>query len=709
LLTDPYFLPGNMSQKIVKRRSNRGNMIVLVAAVIVGIIVTLMAFGFNYVRMLSGHQGQDTAIQAAALTAASDISRIVINSPEFGFVSFSDGAPIGSGTTITDKWETPIRSVNTLIGTARLEYIIGQALGDSTMQSMANLDCNTITNTVVPELNKAINSAIVPGGTAQDLNNNTITPYADAELAFEQNLKRTGGGASCDYVSGSLILTMGVLTAGNGIATNIPVPHSSDNTYAAPTISPQMNGNYVSETDMQIGTSAHFTFGSIGSSVRLVEQSNFTGDNGLPVQIPAIVKAEANEVVSDNQKANNMIHAVACAAPASVYDPRPAPGALSFSFPDGPIPEIQSPKDMTTNSNISALMVDTTNNSPKAITPFANLQTPGPGDYPLNPGSQMNGMAWPLGSATPTMSQVWMVSFYDWVRRGGVKADIGAVCDAFTTKFNPLSTGTKHWITYTSEPVTQPEDITLTAPGQPIPQGIMYIYKFNSTGGVVNSSKPISPMPYNVLAEKQMYAEGLKAITSSIGTFFYPSTQYVGGTLAHKVDIKGAILTGVWMNFTNLYDIYVRDECRNYGPTNGGIHGGEPLDDPAVALLPGRSHLNLCLSGKSGVATARDCGGGGTGAHPGGGPPTGGLGSGAIPLISTQSDFAEPLPGAPSLPAAYSQSTMYDQYSVGPGSQRPTYTTNGSSIEVRFRRQIWVQKDTAYGTPPSDTGYLFFP
>ena len=82
--------PNSKSFKAPRHRSPNGNMLVLIAAITVGLIVALIFFCLNYARLLGSNSEQKKAIEAAALAAASDLSAIVIPTVEFGYVSLSD-------------------------------------------------------------------------------------------------------------------------------------------------------------------------------------------------------------------------------------------------------------------------------------------------------------------------------------------------------------------------------------------------------------------------------------------------------------------------------------------------------------------------------------------------------------------------------------------------------------------------------------------
>lgn len=66
-------------------RPNRGNTLAMVAAVtVIGLLVII--FALLYMNMVRSGTEHKTAIEAAAIAAAKDISRIVIDSPECGLV-----------------------------------------------------------------------------------------------------------------------------------------------------------------------------------------------------------------------------------------------------------------------------------------------------------------------------------------------------------------------------------------------------------------------------------------------------------------------------------------------------------------------------------------------------------------------------------------------------------------------------------------------
>ena len=199
-------------------RARRGNMLILIIAFIF-IIVLMGLVALNYVRLIGTTSEQRTATEAAAIAAARDLSTIVVNTAECGYVSLSDYAPSGSGTTAGDGFPTPVRGINTIIGTARLDLIIGDLLGQQTLKDFAIKDMQDAL-VAKDQLINALWDSIAPGGTGTDKDGNSVTPYTSAENAYKDNQIRLTGSSS--YVPGSLLLSLGCITG--GLATAVPVP-----------------------------------------------------------------------------------------------------------------------------------------------------------------------------------------------------------------------------------------------------------------------------------------------------------------------------------------------------------------------------------------------------------------------------------------------------------------------------------------------------
>ena len=521
-------------------RARRGNMLILIIAFIF-IIVLMGLVALNYVRLIGTTSEQRTATEAAAIAAARDLSTIVVNTAECGYVSLSDYAPSGSGTTAGDGFPTPVRGINTIIGTARLDLIIGDLLGQQTLKDFAIKDMQDAL-VAKDQLINALWDSIAPGGTGTDKDGNSVTPYTSAENAYKDNQIRLTGSSS--YVPGSLLLSLGCITG--GLATAVPVPKPAAS--APVSSSQQVSGFYRSYVNIPYD-GVDFVFGGIGPNIKIVDHRKWVDTiPGLPYQIPTIVKAEAiQQITSTSANADFVVSSAACAQPASLHDPLPQPGALSISFPDGAVPEIAKPSDIYTNSNLQAGIVD--------------LLTAKNGDYPSDTGSSMTPMGWPVATAMNT-SNVWLGALHDWMRRAGTKADIASLINMQSTVLDMPSPTTASWI---APVVHGGPRVNLGT----VPAGIIHVFKFDADGVVTYQSRLLTPYPLYVSSHEQMYGETMQAIPNSA----VPTQVNTVPLATGDKDIT----------LLKIFDVYIRDEVRNPGTIRGGEHAGEPLAKPLVS------------------------------------------------------------------------------------------------------------------------------
>lgn len=620
--------------RLSPRARQNGNMIVLVVAILAGLVVTIILFMLGYIRILGSHNEQRTAIESAALAAAKDLGRIVVEDPNFGFISLSDAAPVGTNTTAGDRFYLPVHGINTLLGTIRLDLIVADQLNDPIMKEFIDRDYENAMqakNRLVAALESAVSG--VGGGSGsepKDKDGNLVDPYDTAVKAYKTNVIRQTGNSK--FVEGSLKLSLGCIVGGG--TTNIPLPKPQTLSSVGPD---QRIGNfYRSYVNTPYGDK-DFVFAGIAEGATIVDNNKFAKTiDTLPYFIPSIVRAEADQMVSTTDGTNihkGVQHAAACAQPFNVYDPKPAPGILSLSFPDGRPPEIASLGNMW--------------NEPQLMSPSkgTDVLTPLGGDYPggggilaPNPWGASGGGA----SGTTPVTVIWSSSFYDWLRRGGTKVDINSLKAAVASPFLGAI---------------------------PPSGGQSNVFGFNPDGTIRSGQVAIQPMPYMQVGENQFLAVTKEALVSS-------------------EPVK--------------YDVIVRDQGNRRGRIGGGRHGGEPLDNPvyAAGLAAGTAGAGGAFGG---TVTWTPTGAsllGILGIQ--GNPWSGGL-LGVIPsgiailgpyslitlvyppttpnwVVGPNNDFGQGvIPAAPII-----------SFTNGPagGAQRPTYTTNGTVVDVRFRKQI---------------------
>lgn len=633
-------------------RATRGNTLALIAVTTI-VLIAVIAFALLYMSMNRSSSEHRTAIDSAALVAANDISRIVVDTQQFGFVALSTEAPTGVDTKAQDDYFQEVTSLNELMATARLDMIIANQLGDPFMTDLATQDYNDVLlvkDALVTELTNAIQS----GGSGKDAAGNTIKPYDDAERMY---LKNQAKGST--YVTGSLKLTLGGVEG--GIETSTPAPRPLSKGACA---GKESNNRYLSEVNIPFN-GKDFVFGSVGKKVGLCDKTKFkTSVPGLPYQMPGIILAEANQQFSDQGKTWTVGYA-ACACAGSNEPPRPAPGALTISFPDGPIPEVEYAADAWTWKSLDKSMDIYQVKGGDFIADVAkgaNLVTPWPG-API-----------PFSKAQPSGIEVTRLALYDWLRCGGSNVDIDSVSALASLRLDSPSPAATPW--KAPDPLSGGLQII-----GPVPTGIMHILTFNTDGTTKYVSKTIKPYPYTTVGENQLYAEfskdeGIKSAVKKSSPWKFKNVIYL---------LKGVLQSNGEVEGTENVDMYVRDLSRCLGTKGGGKHGGERLDgNPLISAAPLGSMEEdwIVFDHPSGEIIGT----------------TGGGGNGAPALISKQDDFASStLP-----PPTY---TVYTQ-GPGGGAPRPAYLKNGLAADIRFRRQVKIGDAYSWVYGGLKTGYI---
>lgn len=644
-------------------RPARGSILFLVTAFVLGIILLICLFAMGYIRLVGTGSEQKTAIEAAALAAARDLSKIVIDTDEFGFVGLSDSAPTGSNTSARDNFYSDVVSINTLIGTARLDLLIA---GQLDVPEWRTLSLQDLANAKIAagKLQDALNDAILPGGSGMDKDGNSITPYASAEAAYNQNQIRMTGSSS--YVANSMRLTLGAIEGGAATNIPLPVPLRVDTTLNA---SNSANGMYKSYVNVPLN-GEDFVFAGIGNNVRLLDVKLWVpAVAGLPYQFATVVKAEAVQEVANATQGSNRVRAMACAQPASIYDPKPAPGALAISFPDGMpngVERFNTPIDLYNAPFMSEADDD------------SDFYKSAQGDYPCDTASSIDyDSNWPIASdPNKKASTGCKLAVYDWLKRAGTKANVSSVLGMHVTPFLP------------QQPDIMWPPLIIRATQSLVPTGVVHVYRFERDGIISYESKRQDPTPYNIVADDQVLMECHDAIKNGSPSFNVAPIE-LGAPLS--------VLNGA-TEFSAVYDMYIRVYNRRTGGYSGGKHGGEPLDADFTAdardSADDSSPTNfappvISLSNESSgfasfpntVATA--CGAKAMGAR----GTAQNVEKGALPVIGPREDFAFRYNLLRLSWDIDRNPLRYRRYATGSGIRR-TYQTNGIASEIRFRRLV---------------------
>lgn len=662
------------SKKVRNRQGRVSNLPILIA------FIMLVAAGS--LLFMSSNRTDRSPVQEAALEAARQMSDIIVNSPECGFVGLSYSAPAGKGTESADKFGVTVRGINDIIGTVRLDLIIADKLGQPLMEEFAESDYKAAM-AAKDLLIESLRKSIAPGGSADGIDGQPISVYDSAARSFESS----GGSKKQE-----LRLSLGCIEGGSATVVRVPEPQLI---YAVDAAAKEGNF-YKSYVNLPCKELA-FVFGGIGSAPALVDQRKWREKiDSLPYQIPTVIRVEVVKKGGSSE--------IACAQPGARPQPSAFSGALTISFPDGPVPEIKKPEDCYLNEKLNSLEND-----------WMDLLTASGGDYPVDIGTVMKSMNWPLtGSASSEpAANIWRLALYDWIRKAGPLANVDSVVSMQKVLLDPPKPAKIMW-----KAPMRPGD----APSQiaPISAGIIHIFEFDGDGFVVYKSKLMAPYPLDAISENQMFGESFGAIDYSdigIQEVIVPFTP-----TPRKITLIAA------------WDVFIRDHVRHLGTISGGKHAGEPIAKPILAYrpdypargstpcleglvieavvdqeeqssgftdetagqtmhqttvpssMPATDHMSFQSADQDyGKGRRKRYGKGRVGV-------TGENDTGCPPLIAPQTDFNETM--IPQPPVVRPM-----PFGSGP---RPLYEISASAVDIRFRRQVDVMN--LVGRPT--TGYF---
>lgn len=382
-------------------RTARGSMIVLIVCIICAIFIPLFVlFTLTAPHMISNDRVK-TAVEGAALVAGNDLSRIVINDPNFGYVSLSNYPPVGKSTCANDGRPMPVIGINTLVGTCRQNAIIADILQNETMNRLVDNDLDALGATV-DDLNSTLNKSLTAasGGRFYDLDGKSVNPlqdvYAYLQSALPPNVQLE-----------SVKLSHGWLSSGG--TTGITAPAGRSAQLQAQDVHA---GQYEAFTRMGLRKRS-FSFAGLGSSANLVDHSAFR--NADNKHISSIVKVEVTVAMKTAPYAK--ITCESCCQPYTNPDLEPG-GAMTVRFSGRPVTGLMSWSDFLSVGNFHENKVSA-------------YKVQG-GDYGYEPDAQMAGIK---QSANERTSQEFAEHLYYWLRNGHMRPSIDSVISMINEPF----------------------------------------------------------------------------------------------------------------------------------------------------------------------------------------------------------------------------------------------------------------------------------
>jgi hypothetical protein len=356
-----------------------------------------------------------SAVEAASLAAAEDLSKIVVNDPYYGYVALSDYAPIGKYAVAADGEPLPVLGINTIVATARLQMLIADQAGNAELRILAQEDVEAARH-AAELLSSALNASIDPqsGYQAHDCDGNIVRPFDDALEAYLKsvdNASPTKGTKICKFQ-----LSMGWLKNGGDSNTRAPIPEDMSEM----SLTRKFGGNYRAFTDIP-ACGESFYFAGLSTQPSLADISQFMNPDGK--RFCSIVKVDADVLITPagcNEHSNpeTYVRTSACAEPFSLPD-NSTPGLLAINFMHGLVPGIASIQDILNDKQLNANKVE--------------ILIADGGDFPVDITAKL--IPTSESDSIVSISQVFAIGFHDWLRTAHSRPRIDSVLNTISTSF----------------------------------------------------------------------------------------------------------------------------------------------------------------------------------------------------------------------------------------------------------------------------------
>lgn len=420
----------------------------------------------SVVKFFTAHRHADSAVEAASLAAARELSQVVVEDPNFGFVGLSDGAPTASSALAQDGKPIPVVGINTLVATARTSMLVAKHLNNEEYLRLATLDAAN-TKAAARRLVEGLKLAMREDVRAPlSISGNAVKPLTIARQTFIRSLATSRTMETLDLKD--FTLELGYLSQGG--TTNTALTDSKE-LAEVPTASAQ-NGCYEAFRDLAVAGQS-FVFACVGAQPRLVAKDQFIADDDKSVMPSSIVRAKAElEFAESRDRLFGNVFCSACAAPFSLTD-KAAAGVMIVGLPDGYPSGYLSLADYI--------------NDPRSSRTNLEMFRAHGGDYPLDAQAMLkrdtdNGQ-------TRTLSNVFVQGLYDWIRTAHGRVKLGSLLAVIGGRMQP--------------------SIGSIAYGQSL------VYRFDKNGAVVVDGYFVSDVPNQIVHDRQVYTLGLNTLKAN--------------------------------------------------------------------------------------------------------------------------------------------------------------------------------------------------
>lgn len=384
-------------------RNNKGSMLILIIAVTILIFVPLFIF-ISQLGPYFVYRGKaENVVEAAAIVAANDLSKIVMNDSHFGYVSLSNYPATGAATKAKDGEALPVMGINTLIGTLRHNAIIAEAVKNQTMDELVERDYRFLYRTqrdLSARLHDAVNGM---DDACLDIDGNRVSPVDDVREFLSQNLP-------ANMEIESLRMSLGWLDGGSDTTIDVPQPEA----YSKVASEDIEDGKYLAFKNYPVG-SRWFNFAGVGKQSHMVSTKKFKEADAF--HVCSVIRLECTLVSKEDHHSKSDF--VVCSQPGTRPD-EAIRGAMTLRFSGTPMPGLLSWNDFLMNGSF-------TDNK---ITSYYVV-----GDFPYDANSRMQQSKYQKDDGT---AERFAEHFYNWLRNGRMRPRVDSIITMMSQPFDSI-------------------------------------------------------------------------------------------------------------------------------------------------------------------------------------------------------------------------------------------------------------------------------
>ena len=446
----------------------RGAALLLFAVLCVAAFASSLLAGASLIKLVSLRQRTNLAVEAAALAAASDLSTLVIDDPEFGYLALSDFAPTSAHLQGQDGKPLPVTGINTILATTRANLLVARHLNNEAFLELARLDASRARQ-AAGRLEQALVAALNQTATAPlDKDGKPVRPKDHARAVLLKNLAAHAGiqASNIDDIK----IELG--TSDKAISTTTPLLVGENAAQSKST------DYYQAFVNTPVGEE-DFHFFAVGKQASLTSATGFRNESLTKAKGASLVRVSV-KIKQDLRLGLSGVQAEACAMPFALED-KSESGTLVLGLPQG------LPAGYT---SLQDLLSDNHRNSATAVKLYSAVG----GDYPLETSAYLSPYQGEASLGENNRSaKLFAIGLYDWLRTAHGRFHLASVLNTIGMRIQPSQGSFR--------------------PGESL------VYRLDKEGKIAVESYLVGDLSNQVVHENQIYTMSWNAINASNGSW----------------------------------------------------------------------------------------------------------------------------------------------------------------------------------------------